>query len=512
VVGLGPAGAGYLTTEARERMDGAGRTYVRTARHPAVDGLSGFVAFDHLYESAGTFAEVYAAIVEELVAAATAAAPEPITYAVPGSPLVAERTVELLRSDRRVDLTVIPGLSFLDLAWERLGIDPLGASVQLVDAEQFARAAVSSRGPFLVAQCWSAALLSDIKLTSCYEESPPAEVVLLHHLGLEDEQVARVGWWDLDRTLQPDHLTSIFIPEATPRAELGREMDRLESLVATLRARCPWDQVQTHASLMPHLLEESYEVLDALRELDAAERDEGDEGYEGVEGDTDAVAALEGHLREELGDLLFQIVIHARLSEETGQFTLADVARGVHDKLVHRHPHVFGDGSAATAHHVIANWEESKRQEKGRSSVTDGIPADLPALLLSTKLQRKALSIGISGLGPDEAERDVEKWVALLVQRESGTVAQPVEGPVEGAVEGPVEGPVEGVADEPLSLGDAETERLVGAALFEIASLSRRVHVDPELALRSRALRFREWVVGCEKAAPGFPDPHARTH
>jgi tetrapyrrole methylase family protein/MazG family protein len=493
VVGLGPAGDGYLTTEARALMDGARPAYLRTARHPAVDGLSGFVAFDHLYESAGTFAEVYAAIVEELVAAATAAAPEPIIYAVPGSPLVAERTVELLRSDRRVDLTVIPGLSFLDLAWERLGIDPLGASVQLIDAEQFALAAASGRGPFLVAQCWSAALLSDIKLSSCYEESPPSEVVLLHHLGLEDEQMARVGWWDLDRTLQPDHLTSIFIPEVSPRAELGREMDRLERLVATLRARCPWDQAQTHGSLMPHLLEESYEVLDVLRDLDAAER---------REGDTDTAAALEGHLREELGDLLFQIVIHARLSEETGQFTLADVARGVHDKLVHRHPHVFGDANGASAQHVIANWEESKREEKGRSSVTDGIPADLPALLLSTKLQRKARAIGISGLGPDEAGSDVEKLVALLVQR----VAGPDDGP---AVDGKAD---DGKADEPLGLADAETERLVGAALFEISSLSRRLGVDPEQALRSRAQGFREWVVGREKGAPGFPDPHARAH
>ena len=156
-------------------------------------------------------------------------------------------------------------------------------------------------------------------------------------------------------------------------------MARLEELVATLRAECPWDRVQTHGSLMPHLLEESYEVLDALRELDTAE-----EG-----GEPSRLAASAGHLEEELGDLLFQIVFHARLAEEAGRFTLADVARGVHDKLVHRHPHVFGDGDAATAEEVRANWEEIKREEKGRASVTEGIPPDLPALLLSTKLQTK---------------------------------------------------------------------------------------------------------------------------
>src|ERR1700691_4995042 len=174
------------------------------------------------------------------------------------------------------------------------------------------------------------------------------------------------------------------------------ERARLANLVETLRARCPWDSVQTHGSLMPHLLEESYEVLDALRELDVA-------------GGGEAATAPAAHLQEELGDLLFQIVFHARLAEESGRFTLADVARGVHDKLVHRHPHVFGDVAAATADEVRASWEEIKREEKGRSSVTEGIPADLPALLLSTKLQRKALSVGMPEPGPGAAATDLER-------------------------------------------------------------------------------------------------------
>jgi tetrapyrrole methylase family protein/MazG family protein len=445
-------------------MAQAGTTFLRTARHPAAEGLSGVVALDHVYEAADTFAEVYASIVEELVAAATAHAPETIVYAVPGSPLVAERTVELLRSDPRVDLTVIPGLSFLDLAWQRLGIDPLGAGVRLVDAEQFALQAGNGRGPFLVAQCWSQALLSEIKLSPLYDGDDPApEVVLLHHLGLEDEQVVRVGWWDLDRALTPDHLTSLYIPELSARSELKDEMARLADLVETLRARCPWDSVQTHGSLMPHLVEESYEVLDALRELDVS-----------AEGEAGTAAA---HLEEELGDLLFQIVFHARLAEESGRFTLAEVARGVHDKLVHRHPHVFGEVAATTAEKVIANWEEIKREEKGRSSVTEGIPTDLPALLLSTKLQRKALSVGLPGL--DQVAPDFEAKVAALAghrvdpQREHAEATSPERS--------------------------AATERLVGDVLFEVANLARRLGVDPELALRWRALALRAEIVGREE-------------
>jgi tetrapyrrole methylase family protein/MazG family protein len=483
VVGLGPAGPEFLTGTARELVAGGGTTFLRTARHPAAAALSGYVAFDPIYESAATFAEVYAAIVEELVEAATAQAPEPVTYAVPGSPLVAERTVELLRGDPRVEVTVIPALSFLDLAWERLGIDPLGAGVRLVDAEQLAQQFTSDRGPHLVAQCWSQALLSEIKLSTSFDDDLVApDVVLLSHLGLSDEQVVRVGWWDLDRTLKPDHLTSLYIPALPGPAGSEGEMARLEELVATLRAECPWDRVQTHGSLMPHLLEESYEVLDALRELHAAEGG----------GEQSHVAASAGHLEEELGDLLFQVVFHARLAAEAGRFTLADVARGVHDKLVHRHPHVFGDVDAATAEEVRANWEEIKREEKGRSSVTEGIPLDLPALLLSTKLQKKALSVGMAGPAPREAGTDLEARVAALVGREVD--------------------PQAGTADATLKGADEETARLLGDVLFGVADVARRLGIDPELALRSRALSFRDGVVAREGETAGLPITDGRTH
>ena len=138
-----------------------------------------------------------------------------------------------------------------------------------------------------------------------------------------------------------------------------------------LRAECPWDREQTHQSLTRHLLEESYEVLDAIDLLGADE----DEGY----------VALE----EELGDLLFQVVFHATLGAEEGRFTLADVARGIHDKLVLRHPHVFAEVEVDGADEVVTNWEAIKKAEKGRESVFDGIPTGLPALLYALKVQQE---------------------------------------------------------------------------------------------------------------------------
>jgi tetrapyrrole methylase family protein/MazG family protein len=470
VVGLGPAGIDLVGDNAAARLAAAeGRAYLRTARHPAAARFEGIPAFDDLYEASGTFEEVYAGIVEALVAAARAAAPEAVVYAVPGSPLVAERTVELLRTDDRVDVTTIPALSFLDLAWVALGIDPLAEGVRLVDAGAFGSHRSGEAGPFLVAQCWSRHLLSEVKLALSDDEAVELpRPVLLHHLGLEDEMVVAVDWWELDRTVEPDHLTSLYIPAFVPgggAAAAGGEVAALVALMETLRERCPWDSVQTHASLMPHLVEESYEVLDALDALD------------GGAGDADAPADADAyaHLQEELGDLLFQIVFHARLADEEGQFNLADVARGVHDKLVHRHPHVFGDVDADTAEQVVTNWEAIKKTEKGRRSVTEGIPAGLPALMLTAKLARKARAVELE---PDEAlDQQAAVTLATLTQRAAGSDPK---------------------SDDPLAGDGGDVQAAVGELLFAVANLSQRLGIDAEQALRHRALALRADILRAE--------------
>ncbi len=281
------------------------------------------------------------AIVAELIEAAATGGP--VVYAVPGSPNVAERTVVLLAEHPRVAsgevaLVVHPSVSFLDIAFARLGVDPVDAGVRLVDAERFAVEAAGERGPLLVAQCWSRQVLSEVKLS--VESTPDEPVTVLHHLGLPDETVVEVPWDDLDRSFEPDHLTSVWIPQLA--APVAAELVALDELVRTLRERCPWDRRQTHASLGRHLLEESYEVLEAIDALSSV--DGGTDvpmARDHVPGDHEATAVA--HLEEELGDLLFQVYFHATLAAEEGRFTLADVARGVHDKLVSRHPHVFGD-------------------------------------------------------------------------------------------------------------------------------------------------------------------------
>lgn len=391
VIGLGPAGPELLTAEALAAIERIPHRFLRTTRHPAAVAVAGATGFDGRYEGEATMAGVYRGIVDDLVAAAEEHGE--VLYAVPGSPTVAERTVELLRAEGRVALQVLPSVSFLDLAWDRLGVDPVALGARLIDGHDFAVAAAGATGPLLVAQCDRASVLSDIKLS--VEDGP--SVTVLKRLGLPDESVTEVAWQDLDRVVDADHLTSLWITGLA--APVAAELMAFAAVVRRLRAECPWDRGQTHQSLTRHLIEESYEVLDAIELLGTDE----DEGY----------VALE----EELGDLLFQVVFHATLGAEEGRFTLADVARGIHDKLVLRHPHVFAEVEVDGADEVVANWEAIKKEEKGRDSVFDGIPTGLPALLFALKVQKKAAATGLIEQVPPPDGDDLGTELLTVVTR-----------------------------------------------------------------------------------------------
>ena len=361
-------------------------------------------------------------------------------YAVPGSPAVAERSVELLVADERVATEVHPALSFADLAWARLGVDPLAEGARICDGQRFATEAAGERGPLLVAQCDSTDVLATIALAL---PSPEMPVWVLHHLGLGSERVERVAAGELGRWGPVDHLTSLYVPQMAeaPAAELAR----FGELVATLRAECPWDRRQTHRSLRRHLLEETYEVLEAI---DALPEPAGGDGVLAGQGYED--------LEEELGDLLFHVFFHATLAAEQGQFTISDVVRHVDTKLRHRHPHVFGPAAATGIDEgsLAAGWEEIKRSEKGRASAMDGIPEALPALLGALKVQKRAESVGLDRGG----EGDV-----------TARLRQALEVPATRRDEG-----------------------WLGSLLFDAVELARHRSLDPESALRVASNAARE--------------------
>lgn len=446
IVGLGPGTEGLVTQETLQVIASATTKFVRTKRHPSASLVGDAVSFDDEYDRRDTFAEVYAAIAERVVQSAMTNGSA--LYAVPGSPGVLEDGVRKLVSDQRIDARVLPAVSFLDLAWLRLSIDPVNEGVRMIDAHRFAEAAAAERGPFLVAQCHADWVLSDVKLA--FEAATgDEEVVVLHHLGLPDERVVRVAWNDLDRLerehgIAADHLTSLYIPKlAEP---IASEMAKLHRLARTLREQCPWDQEQTHASLIRYLIEETYEVVDALNALDSENPD------------TDET------LIEELGDLLYQVEFHATIAEQEGRFSLADVARATHDKLVRRHPHVFGDAQAQTAGDVVTTWDEIKRREraeKGGESVDffAGVSRAAPSLSLAQKLQKRAAEVGFDWPNVDGAAAKLDEEIGELRSAYTG--------------------------------GDPQATRMeLGDVLFSVVNVARKLGLDAETALRDASDKF----------------------
>jgi tetrapyrrole methylase family protein/MazG family protein len=449
VIGLGPGGGDHVTTETLDLIAAIPHRYLRTSVHPTAHLVPDAVTFDHLYDSADVFAEVYERIADELVAAAHEHGR--VLYAVPGSPLVLERSVRRLLADERIACDVRPAMSFLDVAWARLGIDPVEAGVRLVDGHEFATSAAGERGPLLVAHVHADWVLSEIKLTvdDLDGAGDDDEVVILQALGTPDERIDRTTWSELDRTVAADHLTSLYVPRLS--APVGVEYVRFHRLARTLREQCPWDVEQTHDSLVPYLLEETYEVVDALQALDPDD------------------PSTDDALVEELGDLLYQIEFHATIAEQEGRFTIADVARGVHDKLVRRHPHVFGDVEATDSATVLGNWEAIKRTEKQRTSIFDGVPASMPALAAADAVQRKAAKVGFDW--PD----------------------------VDGALPKIAEEAAEVVAARDTDPGRLAAE--VGDLLFSMVNVARHLGVDPELALRAATSTFRRRFDAVEQLA-----------
>jgi tetrapyrrole methylase family protein/MazG family protein len=402
-VGLGPAGTDHLLSVARRALDAIPRRYARTLRHPALDELVAegmtFTSFDDVYDAAPDLESAYREIAARLVAAAHEHGE--VVYAVPGNPAVAERAVALVRADPRVELELVAGISFADLAWARLGIDPMDGDARVVDGRAVgvsgAGEPVELAGRLLVAQCDNAFVLSDVKLALLERLGPETPVVVLGRLGLPDEQVGVVALEELDRgRVVPDHLTSLFVDAGG--VDDAREVVRLLQLTKRLRdpGGCPWDAEQTHRSLTRYVLEEAYEVVEALEHLPEA-------GF--------------APLEDELGDLLYQVVFQSVIAQEAGEFTLADVARAIHDKLVRRHPHVFGDVVAAETSDVMRNWEQIKKAEKGTTSIVAGMTPGLPSLLYTHKLFRKAASVGFE---IDDADAALDRIDAALAALREG--------------------------------------------------------------------------------------------
>lgn len=457
VVGLGPGSADQITLGVWDKLKQATHLYLRTEAHPAVvklqeEGLS-YYSFDSIYEKASSFEEVYKEIVQSLVTAALEQKSE-IVYAVPGHPSVAEQTVQLLTkasSERGVRLHIGSGGSFLDPVFNRLQFDPI-AGFQLLDGTELKRWMIQPRLHQVVAQVYDAYIASDVKLTLMEVYPDDYRIIVAQALGVEeDEQIRDISLYELDRLKEYGNLCLVYIPATNDRHILHRQFDQLHETVRFLRSPegCPWDREQTHQSIRRHLIEETYEVLETIDD-----------------DDPDA-------MREELGDLLMQVMLHAQMEEEAGVFNAYDVIQTLNDKLVRRHPHVFGNRSAGNAEEALQNWEQIKLEEKQltgklrqNTSLLSGVPRDLPELLKAFKYQKKAAEVGF----------DWEEAAPVLAKIDEEL--QELRDTLEDDTS----------YDE--AKQQARREEELGDLLFTVVNAARILKIDPEAAMAQANRKF----------------------
>lgn len=440
IVGLGPAGIAHVGASALSRIEEATTVVFRTIKHPAAAELATartVVACDDLYDSFGEFDDVYAAIAERVVACAASGS---VVYAVPGSAVVGERSVDQIRSRAReagVPVTVDPGLSFLDLVYVAVDLDPIADGLQVLDARDLPDP-LPLHVPTIITQVDSRLRASDVSVALMRTVDPDTEVTILDRLGDPDEIFQRVTASDLAR-YPAGPRTTVFLP-ATLSGILG-----LISINRVLRRECPWDRKQTHHTLLTHLVEEAYETADAIGHLP----------MDAPGGDPDFGAYAE--VEDELGDLLLQVIFHATLASEAGAFDIDELAEMNRRKLVQRHPHVFADVEVADADEVLSNWEQIKKAEKKRESLMDDIPVGMPAIARSMKVQKRARSVGFDWEQPAEVIAALRREIAELEE---------------------ADGDPDSISGE---LGDV---------LFTTVNLARHLGIDPEIALRTTVDKF----------------------
>lgn len=442
IMGLGPAGPELLTNQSTDWLNQIDEIYLRTGQHPAVAGLPKKLivhTFDSLYETHEKFEDVYTAIVNEVIRIALEKGM--VTYAVPGHPYVAESTSpEIVKRAKAegIPVRVLEALSFLEPTFTVLGLDPF-PNLVLIDALELASSNFPQfppSRPIIVSQIYSRMIAAEVKQTLMEVFPDEHPVKLIHGAGSKNALVEEMPLYEIDRNRNIGILTSLYV-EPLPT---GSSFEEFQELIAHLRAPdgCPWDREQDHQSLRKHLLSETYEALSALDEDDP------------------------DHICEEMGDLLLQIVLHAQIANEYGEFRMSDVIKGIHDKIIRRHPHVFSNVEVSGVSSVLTNWEKIKERERAANGKTEqngllsGVPADFPALAQSQEIQDRAARVGFD-------------WESIE----------------------PVFAKIYEELDEVKNASGDDRGKELGDVLFAIVNLTRWYKFDAETILRETNQRFR---------------------
>lgn len=442
IVGLGPGDSQYWTRAAYTLLNEADEVYLRTNQHPSVVNLNAKIySFDPIYQQASNRNQAY----QQVAAAVVRLGQRDIgvIYAVPGHPTLDETTTPLIQAlaeAQHVPVTIIPGLSLLTATLMALELNPSSLNLQITTATQWAplhHPPLVPDQPALVTGLSDQTLAKQVKRVLLNAYAADFVVTLVQAAGTQTERVWSCIVAELDQQTYLDESTTLYLPADSANTSFPT----FQETIAHLRAPegCPWDRQQTHQSLRPFLLEETYEVLEAL---DA--------------GEPTALA-------EELGDLLLQIVLHTQIATGAGDFRMGEVIGHINRKLVRRHPHVFGNVTVNGVDDVTTNWEAIKRAERSKlkiedsiPSVLDGIPPALPALAQALAISKRAARVGFEW-------PDIEGVLDKLIE-EAREITE---------------------TNDP-----AHLEAEIGDWLFSAVNLARWHDVDPESALRAANARF----------------------
>lgn len=413
--------------------------YLRTVDHPVIKALQiegvTYTSFDTVYEANEQFEQVYQTIVNELVE--TAKQKGTIMYAVPGHPMLAEKTVQLLLQQTEVEVTILGGQSYLDALFTSLKIDPI-EGFQFLDATSYKRSQIDYRNQIVFCQVYDGFVASEVKLTLLEDLPPEHPIIIVEAVGSERESLQTIPLVELDQGVKLSNLTSVYVPPVKEET-INHQFFRLRDVIAKLRGSngCPWDQKQTHTSLRKYLLEEAYELIDAINQED-----------------DDAIT-------EELGDVLLQVMLHSQIGEDAGYFTVDDVIRGVTEKMIRRHPHVFDSVEVNDETDVIANWELIKAEEKGESptSILDRVPKAASPLVKAEGLQKEAAKVGF------DWEESAPIWDKVAEE-----LAEVKEALKNGT--------------------NTQIEKEFGDILFAIVNLARYYKINSEIALEQTNQKF----------------------
>ena len=498
ILGLGPGRWDDLTLQARALLEQAAsdnRTvFFRTLIHDTVEPLKleipnlRITSFDSFYNEATSWDTLYQRIAQEICTLAEQQ--PPVLYAVPGHPLIGEASVQLILQQARdcgLSTCIVAGLSFLEPVCAALELDPFTSGIQMIDATNLAAlkpdeiaGKIIPTIPLIVAHVYHRRQASAVKLAlgECYPgewpvklvrspgfaatktvgeqggDEPQPYITTSETVGAQGgdkprpyitttETVIEMPLYEIDRSRLANHFNTLYVPplEALDALRLPETLRYITMRLRRDPDGCPWDRQQTHQSLTRYVIEETYEVVEALEENDLEK------------------------LAEELGDLLLQVYLHAEIAQQDGDFDIGDVFEHVSAKLIRRHPHVFGQVEVENAGQVVQNWEEIKRQERitaGKDvqseSMLDGVPLASPAFIVAQEYQKRAAKIGFDY---DNLQKVLAKLTEELQELQEATTPE-------------------------------HRREEMGDVLFMVARVARELNIDAEEALRFANRKFRQ--------------------